>query len=156
MGALGLPLFHLVPCVCLGLPQHSGDMERANLTTASPPNLAWFMGSKPPRDLFTEPFLIPTLTKQPSPNIYITEIQHTMLFLRNNLTMGFFADFSMPALHLFFLLYMLHFSKIKDANFLEVLSFHGNLSWPQHYCSQEGTDFTICSFTELMDSWFFY
>lgn len=50
-----------------------------------------------------------------------------MLFLQNNLTLNFFAAFSVPALHLF-LLHMLRFSKIKDANFLEVLSFHGNLS----------------------------
>lgn len=133
----------------------SRDTVRANLTTASLPNLAWSKGSEPQPPRYGIICHTHTLTTQSSPNICITEIKRTVFFLQNNLTIAFFADFSVPALHLF-LLYMPHFSKIKDANFLEVLSFHGNLSWPQHYCSQEGTDFTICSFTELMDSWFFY
>ena len=84
----------------------TGDMERATLTTASLLNLAWFMGSKPlETSLWNHLSYTHIHTIQSSPNICITEIKRTMLFLQNNLTITFFSDFSVPALHLFFTLH---------------------------------------------------
>lgn len=77
-----------------------------------------------PPDSFTDPSFLHTPL---SPNDCTAGIKHATLFLPNHLSIGFFADFPLPSSHLFSL-YMLRFSKIKDANFLEVLSFHGNLS----------------------------
>lgn len=101
---LGQAVYIFLWCTWLQLTGTYWRYGESKLNHCSSSSRGLIYRSKTPRGLLRN-HLSYTRSIQSSPNICITEIKRTMLFLQNNLTIAFFADFSAPALHLFFTLH---------------------------------------------------